>query len=59
MPCISVVNPEMLKESALTPSSDMLSQRKTRFKVGPLLVFVFDEAQELVAFQSVYGRIEG
>jgi len=54
--CVSMVDPEMMKELALTLSNEVLSQRKREFMVDPLVLFVFDEAQEFVpAYDQARG----
>lgn len=54
--CLSIVDPEVIKELALHLSSMILSQRKREFKVDPLVLFVFDEAQEFVpAYDQARG----
>jgi hypothetical protein len=54
--CLSVVDPETIKELALNLSNEVLSQRKREFRVDPLVLFVFDEAQEFVpAYDQARG----
>jgi len=54
--CLSVVDPETIKELALNLSSEVLSQRKREFRVDPLVLFVFDEAQEFIpAYDQARG----
>lgn len=54
--CLSVVDPETIKKLALNLSSEVLSQRKREFRVDPLVLFVFDEAQEFVpAYDQARG----
>jgi len=54
--CLSIVDPETIKKLALNLSSMVLSQRKREFMVDPLVLFVFDEAQEFVpAYDQARG----
>lgn len=54
--CLSIVDPEIIKELALSLSNQVLSQRKREFEVDPLILFVFDEAQEFVpAYDQARG----
>jgi hypothetical protein len=54
--CLSIVDPETIKELALNLSSMVLGRRKREFEVDPLILFVFDEAQEFVpAYDQARG----
>jgi hypothetical protein len=44
--CVSVAEPNIIKELAIDVAERMLWRRKRRFKVEPFVLFVFDEAQE-------------
>jgi DNA helicase HerA-like ATPase len=46
--CISISDPYIIKNLAISISKEMLKRRKRQFKVKPHVLFVFDEAQEFV-----------
>jgi hypothetical protein len=54
--CLSMVEPSVVKQLAVTLTSDMLRHRKREFKVDPQILFVFDEAQEFIpAYEKARG----
>jgi len=56
--CISISDPETIKQMAIQVTSVMLRRRKSQFKVKPYMLFVFDEAQEFIPHQTTPG-LEG
>lgn len=46
--CISLSNPQTIKELVITLTRDLLVRRKRRFQVKPYILLVFDEAQEFI-----------
>ncbi len=54
---ISVSDPFTIKELAISLTQDLLVRRKRRFTVKPLILVVFDEAQEFIS--SKEGGIDG
>ena len=56
--CLSISDPDMIKNLAIQITSEMLRRRKSQFKVKPYTMFVFDEAQEFIPHQSTPG-LEG
>ncbi|MGA3296735.1 MAG: ATP-binding protein [Candidatus Bathyarchaeia archaeon] len=54
--CLSIVEPNIVKQLAITLTSDMLRHRKREFRVDPQILFVFDEAQEFIpAYEKARG----
>jgi hypothetical protein len=54
--CLSIVEPSIVKQLAITLTSDMLRHRKREFQVDPQILFVFDEAQEFIpAYEKARG----
>jgi hypothetical protein len=54
--CFSIVEPSVVKQLAITLTSDMLRHRKREFQVDPQILFVFDEAQEFIpAYEKARG----
>ena len=54
--CLSIVEPSVVKQLAITLTSDMLRHRKREFQVDPQILFVFDEAQEFIpAYEKARG----
>lgn len=54
--CLSIAEPSVIKQLAITLSSDMLRHRKREFQVDPQVLFVFDEAQEFIpAYEKARG----
>jgi hypothetical protein len=53
---LSIVDPTAIKRLAIDMTSYVLARRKREFKVEPLVLFVFDEAQEFV---PAYERARG
>jgi hypothetical protein len=54
--CLSIVEPNVVKQLAITLTSDMLRHRKREFQVDPQILFVFDEAQEFIpAYEKARG----
>jgi hypothetical protein len=54
--CLSVADQFIIKELAVDLSKEFLRKRKKKFKVEPLVLFVFDEAQE---FAPALGDARG
>jgi hypothetical protein len=54
--CVSISDPYTIKELAVDLTRDLLIRRKRRFTVKPLILIVFDEAQEFIP--SGAGGIE-
>jgi DNA helicase HerA-like ATPase len=54
--CLSIVEPNVVKQLAITLTSDMLRHRKREFQVEPQILFVFDEAQEFI---PAYDKARG
>lgn len=54
--CLSIAEPSVLKQLAITLTSDMLRHRKREFQVEPQVLFVFDEAQEFI---PAYDKARG
>lgn len=46
--CISIADPETLRELVITLTKNALKYRKRRFEIKPQILFVFDEAQEFI-----------
>ena len=54
--CLSITEPNIVKNLAITLTSEMLRQRKREFQVNPQILFVFDEAQEFIpAYEKAPG----
>jgi len=54
--CLSLAEPSVVKQLAITLTSQMLRQRKREFQVDPQILFVFDEAQEFIpAYEKARG----
>jgi len=54
--CLSIAEPHIVKNLAITLTSEMLRQRKREFQVDPQILFVFDEAQEFIpAYEKARG----
>ena len=54
--CLSIAEPNIVKNLAITLTSEMLRQRKREFQVDPQILFVFDEAQEFIpAYEKARG----
>jgi len=54
--CISIAEPNVIKNLAIALTSDVLRQRKREFQVQPQILFVFDEAQEFIpAYEKARG----
>jgi hypothetical protein len=54
--CLSIIEPNIVKQLAMTLTSDMLRHRKREFRVDPQILFVFDEAQEFIpAYEKARG----
>ena len=54
--CLSIADPNLIKEMAISLTSRALAGRKREFRVEPLTLFVFDEAQEFI---PAYDRAKG
>lgn len=54
--CLSIAEPSVVKQVAITLTSDMLRHRKREFQVEPQVLFVFDEAQEFI---PAYDKARG
>jgi len=54
--CLSIAEPNTLKNLAITLTTEMLRQRKKEFQVDPQILFVFDEAQEFI---PAYDKARG
>ena len=54
---ISISDPFVIKELAISLTQDLLVRRKRRFTVKPYILVVFDEAQEFIS--SKEGGIDG
>ncbi|MCJ7610221.1 DUF87 domain-containing protein [Candidatus Bathyarchaeota archaeon] len=53
---LSIVEPTIIKKLAMDLTSRVLSKRKKQFQVEPLILFVFDEAQEFIpAYDQARG----
>jgi DNA helicase HerA-like ATPase len=46
--CLSIVDPNIIKNLAIDLSKMVLLERKREFKVEPSILFIFDEAQEFI-----------
>lgn len=46
--CLSMADPDMLREIVIRLTSDALKYRKKKFEIKPQILFVFDEAQEFI-----------
>jgi len=54
--CLSMVEPSIVKQLAVTMTSELLRLRKREFQVEPQVLFVFDEAQEFIpAYEKARG----
>jgi hypothetical protein len=54
--CLSIVEPSVVKQLAITLTAEMLRHRKREFQVDPQILFVFDEAQEFIpAYEKARG----
>lgn len=54
--CLSMVEPGIVKQLAITLTSELLRLRKREFQVEPQILFVFDEAQEFIpAYEKARG----
>jgi DNA helicase HerA-like ATPase len=54
--CLSVAEPNTVKNLAIALTSEMLRRRKREFQVDPQVLFVFDEAQEFI---PAYDKARG
>jgi DNA helicase HerA-like ATPase len=54
---ISISDPFIIKDLAISLTQDLLVRRKRRFTVKPYILLVFDEAQEFISSRE--GGIEG
>jgi DNA helicase HerA-like ATPase len=54
--CLSIAEPYIVKQLAITLTSDLLRHRKREFQVEPQILFVFDEAQEFI---PAYDKARG
>jgi DNA helicase HerA-like ATPase len=54
--CLSIAEPSVVKQLAITLTSDLLRHRKREFQVEPQVLFVFDEAQEFI---PAYDKARG
>lgn len=45
---LNVPDPTIIRNLAITLTSEVLSNRKREFKISPFILFVFDEAQEFI-----------
>jgi DNA helicase HerA-like ATPase len=54
--CLSIAEPYIVKQLAITLTSDLLRHRKREFQVEPQVLFVFDEAQEFI---PAYDKARG
>jgi hypothetical protein len=54
--CISIAEPDIIKNLAINLTKEMLHQRKREFQVAPQILFVFDEAQEFI---PAYDKARG
>jgi len=54
--CLSIAEPNVIKNLAVTLTSEMLRCRKREFQLEPQLLFVFDEAQEFI---PAYDKARG
>jgi hypothetical protein len=55
--CISIADPETLRELVIRLTSAALKYRKRKFEIKPQLLFVFDEAQEFIP-NKASGQLE-
>ena len=56
--CLSISKPTTLKQVVIDLTHSMLLNRKREFTVKPHLLFVWDEAQEVVSAPSNLGGID-
>ena len=54
--CVSIAEPNIVKNLAIRLTGEMLSRRKRDFQVDPQILFVFDEAQEFI---PAYDKARG
>ena len=54
--CLSIAEPNIIKNLAINLTSEMLGRRKREFQVAPQILFVFDEAQEFI---PAYDKARG
>ena len=54
--CLSIAEPNVVKNLAIALTSEMLRRRKREFQVDPQILFVFDEAQEFI---PAYDKARG
>jgi hypothetical protein len=54
--CLSIAEPNVVKNLAIALTSEMLRRRKGEFQVDPQILFVFDEAQEFI---PAYDKARG
>ena len=54
--CLSIAEPNIIKNLAITLTSEMLRRRKREFQLDPQILFVFDEAQEFI---PAYDKARG
>ena len=54
--CLSIAEPNIIKNLAITLTSQMLQCRKREFQLDPQVLFVFDEAQEFI---PAYDKARG
>jgi hypothetical protein len=50
--CISIADPDTIRELVIRLTSDALRYRKRSFEIKPQILFVFDEAQEFIPSQA-------
>jgi DNA helicase HerA-like ATPase len=50
--CISIADPDTLRDLVIKLTSDALRYRKRSFEIKPQILFVFDEAQEFIPSQA-------
>ncbi|MFW9976100.1 MAG: ATP-binding protein, partial [Candidatus Thorarchaeota archaeon] len=55
--CISISDPEMIRDLVIRLTSASLKYRKRRFEIKPQILFVFDEAQEFIPSKAS-GQLE-
>ena len=46
--CLSISDPEVVRQLAIDISKEILGRRRRQFSVRPYILFVFDEAQEFI-----------
>ncbi|MHA1134974.1 MAG: ATP-binding protein [Candidatus Thorarchaeota archaeon] len=55
--CISIADPETLRELVIALTKSALKYRKRKFEIKPQILFVFDEAQEFIP-SNPRGQLE-